>query len=97
MIIKTGTILKYTSGLPYKALKRTSALSVQETLDREDVMNLVTTGISNAFTTLQDEVTSLLDPTATIYDSSTPPPLMEATPNAPTLNSATSTVSDPTL
>ena len=33
----------------YKALKCTGALTVQEALDQDNVMNLVTTGITNAF------------------------------------------------
>ena len=72
----------------YKALKRTGALTVQEALDRDDVMNLVTTGITNAFQTLQEETSASLD---------NPPPLLDHSTDSSTMNSATSTVSDLTL
>ena len=72
----------------YKALKCTGALTVQYTIDRDDVMNLVTTGISHAFQSLQDDLNTVPD---------TPPPLMEASPETSVMNSATSTVSDLTI
>ena len=73
----------------YKALKRTGALTVQEALDRDDVMNLVNTGISNAFQNIQDELTPFQD--------TNPPPLMDLTSESSTMNSASSTMSDLTL
>ena len=72
----------------YKALKQIDALTVQEALDRDDVMNLVTTSITNAFQTLLDEAASLPD---------NPPPLLDHSPESSTMNSATSTMSDLTL
>ena len=72
----------------YKALKRTGALTVQDALDRDDVMNLVTTGISHAFQSFQDDINPVPD---------TPPPLMETSPETSIMNSATSTVSDLTI
>ena len=58
-------------------------------------MNLVTTDITNAFQTLPDDATSHPDNLA--YNSNSPPPLMDPTPNASVMNRATSTVSDLTL
>ena len=75
-------------GFSYRALKRTGALIVQEALDRDNVMNFVTTGILNAFQTMQDEINSVQD---------TPHPLMDPTPESSTMNSATSMVSGLTL
>ena len=69
----------------YNAPKCTGALTVQEALDCDNVMNLATTGILNAFQTMQDDINSVQD---------TPPPLMNPTPESSTMNSATSTVSD---
>ena len=74
--------------LSYKALKRTGALTVQEALDREDVMNLVSTGISRAFQHIQDEINFVQD---------NPPPITETISNSSVMNSTTSTVSDLTL
>ena len=66
----------------------TSALTVQEALDQDDVLNLVNTGILNAFQTIQDEITSVQD---------TSHPLMDPMPESSTMNSTTPTVSDLTL
>ena len=60
-------------------------LTIQEALDRDNVMNLVITGISNAFQTMQDKINSVQD---------TPPSLMNPMPKSSTMNSTTSTVSD---
>ena len=79
----------------YKAIKCTSALTVQEALKRDNVMNLVTTVITNVFDKLQGDVNSIPDnPTSSMYDSNTPPQLFEPTSDASVMNIVTSTVSD---
>ena len=80
----------------YKVLKHTGALTVHEAIDRDEVMNLVTTVITKAFSSLQEDTTSMSDNQST-YDSIPPPPLMDTTPEALVMNSTTSTVSDLTL
>ena len=83
----------------YRALKRTGALTIKDTLDRHEVMNMVTAGITNAFHTMQNDRLPTQDPTtfSITSEQSLPPPLLDTIPTSSVATSATSTVSDITM
>ena len=83
--------------LSYKALKRTGALTIKDTLDHNDVMNMVTSGIQQAFATIQDSSSSPSPPPDGFSDNDSVPALEAVHTDTASLNSATSSISELTL
>ena len=79
-----------------KLLKHTSALTIKETLDHEDVMNLASIWLTNTFSNIQMEGNSTLPNTTTdCYETpELTASLIHITPDMSVLNSAIYTVSE---
>ena len=87
----------------YKALKHTGALTIKDTFDRDNVMNMVTTGIPQVLATTHEppHTANVFSPPSSMdgYTELGPTPALDtvATTTPTSSNSASSSVSDLTL